>query len=995
MIKRLKKYLLPFIISYSVILRPVCVVASASTNTSRLQTLLNLHLDIKTGIGSFDLINKHGQKLLDQTSEFLAKQKNQNSPKSPDLIELEKHQKYLANYFELKRHLAKCVEDDNNKRQLGSRILESACQSMLSEATGSPCEDSLYHFRSLIDFNALAKVTKDKARPEFQDELTKQIMLNTAKSLAAFRYKFDPEFMKSGKLERTELDQFINQVCTSKGLKKTWVEISNFDVCQSLGQDFRQKLTKEILMQTNKLLISERKFTLEAATFSLNRSLVRLNENLRSIEMESDNKPFFRKALPDKKSQSEYNHYQMNYFDEVQKDAGVLLLTRTLKEKVGSLRNLSDDTIMYKNHSNFRFVLHRNVKIDDVQASIDEAQKKILGHLHSAQDMAKEKAYETSEAGQRKENIKDLAKLNPMAAGQVLIRNPEYVGIMCEAINAISHEDDRKKKVEDAFIVASVVGLAATGVGVAIGGPLLTSAYLAGGALSLATLGYEGNRSLEKYKETTLIESAYLSRNSDRRGFNEARESLIEFKDARFNALLSLGLMGLSGIGAGKFFNGFKSPKNVVTPQEMRESSEVMKTIDPAGAQRLKELEAAVGDSTLDQHLAWLAKQDEPVRNKFFQDLKDSNVPISDLKASITHEVASPTSGNRFVRFGQDISSKTKKSSFDSYEWGLKWKFKSDLKKQGKSDAVAAQEAENLAKVSRQSFQRKYEQCHAKKANSLQIETMKRFMGISLGLSFAGDIHGYYKANGDNFENNKLKWFSLLAYDLTMEFLFTRFNVKAIGSQSDSAFKKYIGVNIGDAKIGAGDAVIYTGIYGANEEQARLKISEVLSDPEARKELKILDAYIKKTNFVKLFEDHIVGVFRKIINSPDKENLLGKPPYDMGDRLFSNLTNEDLNSPEIRKALVRAALIQMNSGKLGALLSTGDKGLDRWSSDRLWSAGIGVPKGMATGLVIFQVLCLGMDYPVGSLGLASGIQFMNQYLSGENYYKFRMWMVGL
>ncbi len=221
----------------------VAMAADKSANAIKLQLLLNLHLEMKSGIGSYDSINKQGQKLLKLTSDFLASQKNLSSPKNPDLIELEKHQKYLANYFEIKDKFATCITDKNNQRQLGNRILESACHSMLSEATGAPCQDALHPIRSLIDFNSLAKVTQDKARQLFQDELTKQIMLNTARSLAAFKYKFDSDFMSTGRLEDKELDQFVNRICTKKGKKKIGSEVHDFDVCESWGQGFRQKLT--------------------------------------------------------------------------------------------------------------------------------------------------------------------------------------------------------------------------------------------------------------------------------------------------------------------------------------------------------------------------------------------------------------------------------------------------------------------------------------------------------------------------------------------------------------------------------------------------------------------------------------------------------------------------------------------------------------------------------------------------------------------------------
>lgn len=1044
MIAKLKKYFLIFTISQSLILRPDCVVAAPdqganwNPNTNKLQLLLNLHLEMKTGADSFKLINNHGRNLLNQTSEFLAYQKNLHSSQSPDLMELERHQHYLANYFNLKDDFNKCVHNQNNKRQLSNRILESAGQSILSEATGIPHQDPIHQFQILFDFNTLSKLTTDKARPAFQDELTKQILVNTAKSLTTFRYKFDRNFMKSGQLESNELEHFVNQICTKKGEKKTWVEIPNFDVCQSLGSSFRQKLTNDVLTLITRLVVSERRFTPEAATFSLNRSIERLNENLKSIEIDSEGALFSRPKLDSSQIKSEFDHYQTTYMEEIQKDAGVLLLTKTMRDKVGALRDYNEDAIKYKNHSQFRFPLHELVSANEVQTSIGEAYRKIQAQLFSAQNMAKSKAQDVTELGQRKENIKDLVRLNPFSAGQVLIRNPEYAGIMCEAINGISQDDDSIKKIEDAFVIGSNIlsvavlataGFGGAAIGVAymkgaagstIGSAALKYSLAAGGFLGMTTLTYDGKKSFDKYQETNQIESAYLSRNSDRQGFNEARDSLAEFKEARLAASVSLVSVGLSGLAAGKFFNIFRSSRNAISPLELKAAIEILEPIkDPAGAQRLKDVALAIGkdgEEKINHFLVLLSKEDELTRLNFIRKLNDGNVTVAEIKEIITkipqaaqslsnsniNEVAAVAAQWRITRYADKFSSYSRTKAFDGYEWHKKRTFRSELRKQGKSETVATQEAEILAKASRQKYQNRYNQCHAKEGNPIQLAAKKRFLGFSLSLGFAADTYGYTKANAHKFDDNKLQWFSKLGYDLTMNYLFTKFNVKTIGSQTDSIGKKYIQSNVGGAKISAGDGFVYSGIYGATEDEARIKVETILSSPDAQKELRILDSYIKKTNFVQKFEDHVVEGFRKVINSPDKKEILGSPPYTLGKSegqqqalQFSNLTNDDLKKPEIRKALVRAALMQMNSGELGALLSTGDKGLDRWINDREWAAGISIPKGMLAGLIIYQILCIGYDSPLESFALASGIQFINQFFSSKLYYEYKMKNIGM
>ena len=92
--------------------------------------MLAQHRELISGVGSFDMVNKHGKELADATFKMMAEPKNRNFLNTPDGVELRKYQAKLSNYIAVKDHFEKCIKDKNNKRKLDTRILESSFQSM-------------------------------------------------------------------------------------------------------------------------------------------------------------------------------------------------------------------------------------------------------------------------------------------------------------------------------------------------------------------------------------------------------------------------------------------------------------------------------------------------------------------------------------------------------------------------------------------------------------------------------------------------------------------------------------------------------------------------------------------------------------------------------------------------------------------------------------------------------------------------------------------------
>ncbi|MBC7712657.1 MAG: hypothetical protein H7177_04935 [Rhizobacter sp.] len=626
--------------------------------------ILTAHREIISGVGSFEMVTKHGKELADVTFKMMSDPKNKNFLNSPDGMELQKHQKMLRNFLAVKDHFEKCVKDKNSKRKLNERILESSFQSMTKiEDAALPCfAPNASPNQNYLDFNnGVMKAMKAMVKPDFQNQLTKQIMTNTAKSLLAFKQKFKPDFMNRGYLTQPELNDLMNDVCVQKTKTARGPVFSN-DVCSGMDPKFRTKLAQD-LIDFSKTQKNE-KFTPEKATASLNSAIDRLNTSLSKITVTKDIGYIYDSAdMNNENTKRDFDKYVNQYMVEVSKDAGSLLLTKTMKDEAGSIKRFnSDDTEKKRKASRFQFTQHKKIKLDDVKKSIVEVESKMMDQVKDTLDMA---AYATKDKSKgkllsRDSDINDLVKINPFAAGQVVLKNPEYAGLMCDAINNINKNDVDDANMDKYFTVgAAVLGgaLLLTGVGTVagaylitgsltagvaagtIGGSILGYSALAGTAMELTNLSYYSKKSYDAYQDMNRLETAYLTQNADAAAVMEAKNALVEFKDARFSAGMALLNTGLNLATVGSLFNIVKATDAKVSPDQIKAAAKILKYLsETATARRLKDIAKVLGDKgmeKIDAFLLALAKVGEKNRVKFLELLNDAKVTPEKMKEVI------------------------------------------------------------------------------------------------------------------------------------------------------------------------------------------------------------------------------------------------------------------------------------------------------------------------------------------------------------------------
>ena len=623
-------------------------------------SMLGHHREIIQGVGSLDLIVKHGKNLSDATFKLLSDPKNKKYLDTPEGREIRIRQEKLNNFLAVKDHFEKCVKDKNNKRKIDSRILDASLQSMAKiEDSALPClpsQNSMY--KNFQDFNNdIMKSMKNMVKPYFQNQLSKQIMSNTAKSLLVFRQKFSPDFMNKGYLTQPELNSLVSDVCFKKTKGKGVV--TETDVCQKMDPNFKTLLSKE-LISFSKLQKNE-KLPPEAATIKLNGAIDRLNTSLDKIKVTKDVGYIYDSAdMANGNTKKEFDMYVNQYMTEVSKEAGSLLLSKTIKDESGSIRRFDNDEIeKNKKLSRFEFIKHKKVKLEDVKNSISEIEKKMMTQAHDTLDMASNATRSKGLLNSDDKDLSELVKINPFAAGQVLLNEPQYAGLMCDTINRINQTEVDDANFDKYFTIGSAVlggALLLTGVGTmagaylitgsltagiaagTVGGSIIGYSAVAGTVVELGNLTYFSKKSYDSYQEMNKLEQSFLTASADPEAILEAKNALIEFKDARFRAVFALANMGINAFSAFSVFNILKvDPK--VSPDKIKAASKIMRYIsETRTAQKLKNVALILGDKgmeKLDLFLLQLAKIGEVSRVKFLELLTNAKMTPEKIKEII------------------------------------------------------------------------------------------------------------------------------------------------------------------------------------------------------------------------------------------------------------------------------------------------------------------------------------------------------------------------
>lgn len=387
------------------------------------------------------------------------------------------------NVFKAQGILSGCrQEDKDDSRELLNHVSKSMIQSFAG-APSSQCQpqDSMnYLVQRLQNYHVMAFSVKQAEDDQYRAEFSRALRLKALKN--ALMTFLDAEARYN--LQHPE-PQAMYKVATA--VKEVCKDSNGKETCDGVTKAELEKLTKEYRAAFAKT--GQKPISLATAQEYVNGNLAFLNmlyepvhqatENLRSATKPLDNptsREIYEKqtafaikhqVLPKSKA---YDQARLRYMEAIRQADGLLLYTKAVKNEVDK-----------------RTAGHYSVKNPEViRAAIQEIKSEALKLAHDSNDQLAQIQGDDD----ARDAFKKMVRSNPIAAGQLLVENPEFAYEVCAVNQALQKEARTKKYTEKGLEVAMwggvIVGgvLALTGVGTPAG-----AALMAGSAQGLTTVG--------------------------------------------------------------------------------------------------------------------------------------------------------------------------------------------------------------------------------------------------------------------------------------------------------------------------------------------------------------------------------------------------------------------------------------------------------------------------------------------------------------------------
>lgn len=444
------------------------------------------------------------------------------------------HHKRLEAFDHIKNQLADCGED---RRRLSERLQSAA-------ASVDIC--NLRYTQSDVSVNRLVNLWEG-----IQSQ-------HEGLSMLAQRKVYEQAVLASAST-LWEYERLLGDI------KSDHVRVENFCPNNSCDQGMRHKLIEQLAQQK----ITEANHPAPARTQlvqSLNTNLTGLNRQLAAVPIKVD-PGYIRTTLwdssdPEFTQESMIHHslYHETYVRLASHGVGTLLLTDHLQEKVGSLRGLEDVEERTRAQTSYRYEPHQPVRENDLLQAYREVRGKVSEQVATLHEEYKDNV---SDHDDRREQLKDMLRTHPVAAGRALMENPAQASLFCTLTKEIEDEDRRRGTIKKVALWGGIIvgGAAAlTGIGAGVGAALIgssaaglatlgTVSLAVGLGVGVAETGYYASEAYRANQDYRDFQFAVLSGTSDREGVAEARQALRDNSEATTNAIIA-GVFTLADVSA-------------------------------------------------------------------------------------------------------------------------------------------------------------------------------------------------------------------------------------------------------------------------------------------------------------------------------------------------------------------------------------------------------------------------------------------------------------
>lgn len=272
-------------------------------------------------------------------------------------------------------------------------------------------------------------------------------------------------------------------------------------------------------------------------------------------------------------------------------------------------------------------------------------------------------------------------------------------------------------------------------------------------------------------------------------------------------------------------------------------------------------------------------------------------------------------------------------------------------------------------------------ECRSKTMNPTRKKAASVFKKFTIGIGIASSFGGMAYANRDNELED---WIGQFGYETVIGIITANIASKIVSNPRNSDLAKSIKKYFFSRGTGLADMALFGMFFGANDEEARARLQEILNDPAKAERLREMQKVFEDK---KLYQKVKSSFIEKLKSMTGKVGLEDAPPINLGVD-WGALTDEDLEREDVQEVLMAAAIAELYAEGEGEMIATGNVGVDRYSFHAAYGL-IMLPKDMFTTMYIYNTLCLGMAQPRTALIKATAIYAVNRLVFDQIYYAVR------
>lgn len=303
----------------------------------------------------------------------------------------------------------------------------------------------------------------------------------------------------------------------------------------------------------------------------------------------------------------------------------------------------------------------------------------------------------------------------------------------------------------------------------------------------------------------------------------------------------------------------------------------------------------------------------------------------------------------------------TRQKKFSSFEQS---EFDKEVKRlRKKNPRMSSKEAKTLAKKASKEnadkFKKLYRGCYTKGMTQEHKAGGKAFTYFTISIAALSSGAFYTYANYDDPDFLTKEFFGKMSYEMLGDGLWAALASWIFKDPKGTFLGKSVKMYLADNVLIMADGLTWEQLFAEGEEDAKARIQELKNNPEFKEEMLKLVKHLERDKFM----DKVSKKFGDLL-----VQLKLNEPKEFGVN-WDDVTQDDLEKPEIQEALMKAALTEMYEEESGDL-SLGTYSSDRWG----FYSGLGVPFMFIDTLVttkIYHTMCMAPMNPKAAILKAS------------------------